>query len=98
MSDNDEVLRSLRRACSLTRPRGRRGRTCEHPPPLPRAQWDAFPDVRLTLDDVFSTDHQLACRFSIEGTHLGPFRGCQLPVSTLNIPASRSFISRIASA
>ena len=40
-----------------------------------RAFWDAFPDVRLTLDEVFSTDHRLACRFSIEGTHQGPFRG-----------------------
>src|SRR5215813_43756 len=40
-----------------------------------RAQWEAFPDVRLTVEDVFSADDRLACRFSIEGTHQGPFRG-----------------------
>jgi|ERR1043166_3879303 predicted ester cyclase len=40
-----------------------------------RALWEAFPDVRLTLDEVFSADQRLACRFTIEGTHEGPFRG-----------------------
>src|SRR5262245_57270239 len=40
-----------------------------------RAQWEAFPDVRLTVEEVFSADDRLACRFSIEGTHQGPFRG-----------------------
>jgi predicted ester cyclase len=33
--------------------------------------WDAFPDVHLTLEDMFSAKDRVANRFSIEGTHRG---------------------------
>src|SRR5215471_2378067 len=40
-----------------------------------QALWDAFPDVQLTLEDKFSAGDRVASRFTIEGTHLGTFRG-----------------------
>jgi steroid delta-isomerase-like uncharacterized protein len=35
----------------------------------------AFPDSRLTLNDVIAEGDKVACRFSIEGTHRGEFLG-----------------------
>lgn len=36
---------------------------------------DAFPDVRVTIDDVFGEGDKVAARLTITGTHLGPFAG-----------------------
>ena len=62
-----------------------------------RAQWEAFPDVRLTVEEVFSADDRLACRFSIEGPTRDRSEEFPRPVSTLGIQGSRSCISRMAS-
>src|SRR5687768_9910068 len=37
--------------------------------------WSAFPDVSLRTDDIFEAGDRVASRFSVLGTHLGPFRG-----------------------
>lgn len=49
-----------------------------------RSFWTAFPSCKLSLDDVFASDDKVTCRFSLSGTHIGPFNG---------IPATgRSFV------
>lgn len=35
----------------------------------------AFPDARLTLQDLIGEDDRVACRFTLEGTHRGEFLG-----------------------
>lgn len=35
----------------------------------------AFPDTRLTLDDVVAAGDRVACRFTIAATHRGDFMG-----------------------
>ena len=35
----------------------------------------AFPDVRITIDDLLAEGDRVMARVSIEGTHLGPFLG-----------------------
>jgi steroid delta-isomerase-like uncharacterized protein len=39
------------------------------------AWWQAFPASQLVLKDVLTAGDKVACRFFIEGTHSGPFRG-----------------------
>lgn len=36
---------------------------------------DAFPDLRLAVDDVVVEDERVAVWMLLSGTHLGPFRG-----------------------
>jgi steroid delta-isomerase-like uncharacterized protein len=35
----------------------------------------AFPDVRITIDDMLAEGDRVLARVTIEGTHLGPFLG-----------------------
>lgn len=35
----------------------------------------AFPDARVTIEDLVSEDDKVACRFTIDATHRGEFRG-----------------------
>jgi steroid delta-isomerase-like uncharacterized protein len=35
----------------------------------------AFPDVRITIDDMLAEGDRVMARVTIEGTHLGPFLG-----------------------
>jgi predicted ester cyclase len=37
--------------------------------------WTGFPDVALRTDDVFEAGDRVASRFTVSGTHTGPFRG-----------------------
>ena len=39
------------------------------------AWWQAFPASQLVLKDVITDGDKVACRFTIEGTHTGPFQG-----------------------
>jgi predicted ester cyclase len=40
-----------------------------------REFWTAFPDARITLDDVVESGDKIACRFTCRGTHRGSFLG-----------------------
>ena len=52
-------------------------------PPMPRegheafaqAFYGAFSDIHHTIEDVFATDERVAVRFTLRGTHDGPFFG-----------------------
>ncbi len=35
----------------------------------------AFPDLRLTIEDMIAEGDEVACRFTAKGTHTGPFSG-----------------------
>jgi len=35
----------------------------------------AFPDVRMSIEDLVAEGDRVAARFRLEGTHEGPFRG-----------------------
>ena len=34
-----------------------------------------FPDVSVTVEDIFADDHKVAARLTVRGTQSGPFRG-----------------------
>ncbi len=36
---------------------------------------EAFPDLRLTVEDIFSAGEMVAARITFRGTHRGEFRG-----------------------
>jgi predicted ester cyclase len=36
---------------------------------------DAFPDLRLTVEDIFSEGDMVAARLTFQGTHRGEFQG-----------------------
>lgn len=44
-----------------------------------KAQWreltGAFPDLRMTVDDVIADGDKVAVRWQVSGTHSGPFAG-----------------------
>ncbi len=42
----------------------------------------AFPDLKLTLDDIFAEGEMVAFRWSVSGTHLGEWLGVPRPVTT----------------
>jgi hypothetical protein len=37
-----------------------------------RTLWQSFPDVRITVEDIFGDGDSLAVRFDAQGTHTGP--------------------------
>jgi steroid delta-isomerase-like uncharacterized protein len=37
--------------------------------------YDAFPDLRMTVDDVFGEDDRVVARFTVYATHQGDFLG-----------------------
>jgi steroid delta-isomerase-like uncharacterized protein len=39
------------------------------------AIWSAFPDCRVDIEDSFSHEDRVACRYVLRGTHLGAFQG-----------------------
>lgn len=54
------------------------------------AQWgffDAFPDTRLTLDEVISEGDLVSLRFTATGTHKGTFEGIEPTGKTFEISA-----------
>ena len=40
-----------------------------------RTFWKAFPDCRLSIDEVLFDGDMVACRYTVRGTHLGEFLG-----------------------
>ena len=48
--------------------------------------WTAFPDVRITIDDVLESGDKLACRFTCRGTHGGPFMGVAATQKRIEFP------------
>jgi len=39
------------------------------------ALWEAFPDARLTVEDLVVEDDRVALRYRLQGTHRGPYLG-----------------------
>ena len=37
--------------------------------------WKAFPDIRITPDDIIIEGNKVACRYHLTGTHRGEFMG-----------------------
>lgn len=46
----------------------------------------AFPDMRGTVEDVVAIDDKVAWRFTIRGTHLGPFFGTPPSGARIEVP------------
>ncbi|MFF3017293.1 ester cyclase [Streptomyces sp. NPDC057939] len=40
-----------------------------------RAMWDGFPDLRITVEDMFGAGDRVAVRVHFSGTHRGSFQG-----------------------
>lgn len=40
-----------------------------------RGLWEAFPDIAITVEDIFGHDESLAVRFEAQGVHTGDFFG-----------------------
>ncbi len=53
----------------------------------------AFPDVHLRLDDLIAEDDQVAVRFTISGTHAGPFAG--IPATGKQISVQGMIVHRL---
>ena len=56
--------------------------------------FDAFPDGRMTLDDVFSEGDKVAVRYTMSGTHKGQYMG--VPPTNKKVTVSLTSISRSA--
>ncbi len=54
----------------------------------------AFPDLRVTIEDVMATGDRVARRFTIRGTHRGPFMG--FPGTGRSVTATGIAIDRLA--
>jgi steroid delta-isomerase-like uncharacterized protein len=46
----------------------------------------AFPDARLQLEDVIPAGDTVTCRFTLSGTHQGPFQGLPATQRAFSIP------------
>ncbi|QPS88443.1 ester cyclase [Serratia plymuthica] len=46
-----------------------------------------FPDIQWTLDEMVAEDDKVAARFTMRGTHQGPFFGVQATGKTITVPA-----------
>lgn len=54
----------------------------------------AFPDLRLTIEDLLSHEDRAAWRFTLVGTHAGPFMG--IPATGRPVRAAGVRIDRLA--
>ena len=59
-----------------------------------RAFRDAFPDIAATLHEVVAQDDKVAVRYTLEGTHGGPFAG--VPATGKRVTLSGIAIMRLA--
>ena len=50
------------------------------------AFWAAFPDARLTVEDVLTEGDRLACRFVVRGTHRGELMGIGPTGKSVHLP------------
>ena len=55
----------------------------------------AFPDLKVTLDDIFAEGEMVAFRWSVSGTHLGDWLG--IPPTANHVTATGITLFRIAS-
>ena len=39
--------------------------------------WKAFPDIRITFEDIITEENKVVCRYNLAGTHKGVFVGLQ---------------------
>jgi steroid delta-isomerase-like uncharacterized protein len=60
---------------------------------LIRELLDAFPDWRVTVNDIFAQDNKVVVRWSLKGTHLAPYR--DIPATGLTITAEGIHIDYI---
>ncbi|MFG2639558.1 ester cyclase [Streptomyces sp. NPDC048370] len=57
-----------------------------------QAMWEGFPDLKITVEDMFGVDDKVAVRVHFEGTHRGTFQGVEAtgrPVSFRSIEIYR---------
>lgn len=50
------------------------------------AFWAAFPESRITLEDVISEGDEVACRFTLRATHGGDFNGIPATGVEVSLP------------
>ncbi len=55
---------------------------------------DAFPDLRLTLEDILGEGDRVAFRYTMRGTHRGPFMGMEPTGNPFSV--SGMIIARVA--
>ena len=55
---------------------------------------EAFPDIRLTVEDIFSAEEMVAARVAFHGTHQGEFQG--MPPTGKEVAFSSIEINRVA--
>ena len=48
----------------------------------------AFPDITMTVEDIFAAGDKVAIRFVIRGTHKGPFLGIPPTGKQINVKAA----------
>jgi steroid delta-isomerase-like uncharacterized protein len=60
---------------------------------LLRELLDAFPDWRVTVNDIFAQDNKVVVRWSLEGTHLAPYH--DIPATGLRINAEGIHIDHV---
>ncbi len=53
-----------------------------------------FPDLRVTIDDIFGLGDKVTVRFTARGTHLGQYRG--LPPTGVRMTVTEICIYRLA--
>jgi steroid delta-isomerase-like uncharacterized protein len=51
-----------------------------------QAFWQAFPDSQLLCEDVFASGDRVACRFVLQGKHLGKFQGIPPTGREITVP------------
>jgi len=51
----------------------------------------AFPDVRVTVDDMFGERDRVVARLTVRGTHLGPFAGHPATGRSIEIESFRIY-------
>ena len=54
----------------------------------------AFPDLRVTIEDLVAAGARVVCRFTLQGTHGGPFMG--IPATGRPVAAAGIAIDRLA--
>src|SRR5215203_5740608 len=96
------VQQPLHAADRSGRPGSRLHRPCPGAPrPLDLEAWtqftaafvEAFPDLRLTVEDIFSAGDMVAARVAFQGTHRGEFQG--IPPTNKQVAFSSIEIDRM---
>ena len=54
--------------------------------------WDAFPDLRITVEDMVGEDDEVAWRLTVAGTHEAEFRG--VPATGKEVTFAAQYVFR----